>query len=306
MKKHLIAAGLVAAFAAPAMAQNVSVYGVIDQAVVNTDKDGAASTTGLSGGTLNSERLGFKGSEDLGGGLKAFFRLEQSIDVGTGTQNAGFNRGAEVGVSGSFGSVKVGKFDLSEAEGIDSSVSQMGNVGLDSGIAMTSDKDDSIQYELPSMGGFKVQIGHSFGDGNGTGYDMNSASVSGKVGPANVYVGYQAVDVAGGENTAMSYGVKLPVGPATVGVYYGDADNHSAADKTNTIVSASMPIGNGLTAHALIGTYTETGANDADKWALGVTKALSKRSTVYAAYASSTDKADVETKQLIVGVTHKF
>ncbi|MRD55559.1 porin, partial [Betaproteobacteria bacterium LSUCC0115] len=96
------------------------------------------------------------------------------------------------------------------------------------------------------------------------------------------------------------------VGPATVGVYYGDLDNHSGADKTNTIVSASMPIGNGLKAHALIGTYTETGANDADKWAVGVTKALSKRSTVYAAYQSSTSSADVETKQLILGVVHKF
>ncbi|MRD56463.1 porin, partial [Betaproteobacteria bacterium LSUCC0115] len=96
------------------------------------------------------------------------------------------------------------------------------------------------------------------------------------------------------------------VGPATVGVYYGDLDNHSGADKTNTIVSASMPIGNGLKAHALIGTYTETGANDADKWAVGVTKALSKRSTVYAAYQSSTSSADVESKSLILGVTHSF
>jgi predicted porin len=306
MKKHLIAAGLVAAFAAPAMAQNVSVYGVIDQAVVNTDTDGAASTTALSGGVLASERLGFKGSEDLGGGLKAFFRLENAIDAGTGTNNAGFSRGAEVGISGAFGSVKIGKFDLTAAEGIDSTVGQFGNVTNASGIDSTNDKNDSIQYQLPAMGGFTVQIGHSFGDGNGTGYDMNSASVGGKVGPANVYVGYQAVDVAGGENTAMSYGVKLPVGPATVGVYYGDADNHSSADKTNTIVSVAMPVGSGLTAHAMIGTYTETGANDADKWALGVTKALSKRSTVYAAYQSDTSKTDVETKSLIVGVVHKF
>ncbi|MRD56676.1 porin, partial [Betaproteobacteria bacterium LSUCC0115] len=183
MKKHLIAAGLVAAFAAPAMAQNVTVYGIIDQAITNTDADGAAATTTLVGGTLNSERIGFKGSEDLGGGMKAFFRLENSIDTGAGTNNAGFARGAEVGISGAFGSVKVGKFDLTAAEGIDSSVSQFANVGLASGIDITSDKNDSIQYQLPAMGGFTVQIGHSLGDGNGTSYDMNSASVAGKVGP---------------------------------------------------------------------------------------------------------------------------
>ena len=303
MKKHLIAAGLVAAFAAPAMAQNVSISGTIDTALLLTDADGAASTTTLKEGLLASPNLKFSGSEDLGGGLKAFFRLEQTIAVADGTQNAGFNRGSEVGISGSFGAVKIGKFDITGAEGVDG-VGQFGNVSLNS-LELGSDIAHSIQYQLPSMGGWTVQIAASLGDANTQG-DMTSVYAAGKVGPAEVRLGYTTLDVAGGENSQTAAGVAIPVGPATVGLAYSKIDNATAADTTETTLSASMPIGSGLTAHAMMQNRSTTGAQDEDEYAVGVQKALSKRTSVYAAYQSITNKSDVETKYTALGLIHKF
>jgi predicted porin len=303
MKKHLIAAGLAAAFAVPAMAQNVSISGVIDTAVAISDSDTADSTNKLVSSKIASENIKISGSEDLGGGMKAFFRFEQTVTPMDGTQNAGFNRGSEVGLSGSFGSVKVGKFDLTGAEGVDG-VGQFGNISLFSN-DIGSDVSHSVQYELPKMGGFTVQLGHSMGDGNGSG-DINSVSATGNVGPAELRLGYTAQDLAAGENSQTAVGVKFAAGPVTVGIAYSDVDNATAADTKQTILSASMPIGSGLTAMAMVGNYSTTGSADADEFGIGVMKALSKRTSIYAAYNSNTTAADVETKDMLIGVIHKF
>ena len=283
MKKHLIAAGLVAAFAAPAMAQNVAISGTIDTAVAFSDSDTADSTNKLVNSKVASENIKLSGSEDLGGGLTAFFRMEQSIGVADGTQNASFNRGSEVGLSGSFGSVKVGKFDITGAEGVDG-VGQFGNISLFSN-DIGSDVAHSVQYQLPKMAGFTVQLGHSMGDGNGSG-DINSLSATGNVGPAELRLGYTAQDLAAGENTQTAVGVKFAAGPITVGIAYSDVDNATAADTKQTILSASMPLGNGLTAMAMIGNYSAAGSADADDFGLGVMKALSKRTSVQVARAT--------------------
>src|SRR5690606_25713831 len=63
-----------------------------------------------SSGLLSTSRLGFKGSEDLGGGLSAVFKLEGSLAVDTGTSDAlKFNRESYVGLAGGFGEIRFGK-----------------------------------------------------------------------------------------------------------------------------------------------------------------------------------------------------
>ncbi|CAM8623772.1 OmpC Outer membrane protein (porin) [Burkholderiales bacterium] len=115
MKKHFIAAAVAAAVAVPAVAQ-VSVYGVIDKGIRDIDSanyNGTAATVGLasgaSNGQLSSERIGFRGSEDLGGGLKAHFVAEAAIGstaFNLGTDNA---RTLIVGLSGGFGTINLGR-----------------------------------------------------------------------------------------------------------------------------------------------------------------------------------------------------
>jgi predicted porin len=333
MKKHLIAAAVAAAVAAPAaMAQNVSLSGIIDQSVQYNKTDGKNSDSTLVSDMFVNSRLVLRGTEDLGGGLRAFFRLEQSIALDEGTQNNGWNRGAEVGVSGAFGSVKVGKFDLTRAEGIDSAVGQFGNVSNTVSFDITSDLNDSINYTSPNLNGWRFQVAHSFGDDNlDTGkkpVSASSASLEGKLGPADVYVGYQKIDqitttkavppagaaaaadttaVTGAENKVINFGVKLPVGPATVGLYYGKRDNGgSVKDEDQTIISASMPVGTGLKALAMVGRYGVDGSKDAERMAFGVMKDLSKRTSLYAAYQLDSTATNVDTKKFALGLTHNF
>lgn len=116
MKKTLIAFAVLSAFAATASAQSsVTVYGSIDagiRSVTNVDAAGDSKITMGSNGTYNSNRLGFKGVEDLGGGMNAHFVLESGFNTATGSlDSAGvmFNRSAFVGVTGDFGNIDLGR-----------------------------------------------------------------------------------------------------------------------------------------------------------------------------------------------------
>jgi predicted porin len=112
MKKSLIALAVMAASGASFAQSTVSLYGIADAWVGRTTATGAPSQVKLDSGGVSGSRFGFKGSEDLGGGLKANFLLEQGFNLDDGTQaNATqmFSRQAYLGFSGGFGEVKLGK-----------------------------------------------------------------------------------------------------------------------------------------------------------------------------------------------------
>jgi len=114
MKKSLLALAVLGAFAGVAQAQtSVTIYGSFDAGVrylKNADPAGHSVTTMGSTGTYNSNRLGFRGVEDLGGGLNAHFNLETGFNSGTGAQvGVLFNRTASVGLGGAWGSVDLGR-----------------------------------------------------------------------------------------------------------------------------------------------------------------------------------------------------
>ncbi|RJG07177.1 porin [Noviherbaspirillum cavernae] len=117
MKKSLLALAVLGAFAASAHAQSsVTVYGSFDggvRYVNNVNAAGDDRTSVSSNGTFNSNRLGFRGVEDLGGGLNARFTLESGFNTGTGAfDNAAnniFNRTAAVGIGGAWGGIDLGR-----------------------------------------------------------------------------------------------------------------------------------------------------------------------------------------------------
>ena len=98
MKKSLIALAALATVATAAQAQSsVSVYGIIDSGYLRFKSDAdAGAIQQVTSGALSTSRLGFKGTEDLGGGLKANFTLENQFSADTGAQATGalFLRGA--------------------------------------------------------------------------------------------------------------------------------------------------------------------------------------------------------------------
>ena len=83
MQKKLIAMAVAGLASGAALAQsNVTVYGIVDMAYIRGAADGASSRTFINSGGLSGSRLGFKGVEDLGNGLKAVFNLEWGMDLG--------------------------------------------------------------------------------------------------------------------------------------------------------------------------------------------------------------------------------
>jgi predicted porin len=121
MKQTLLAIALVGAFGAAHAQSSVSVYGVVDAGLIKkTDST-------LAIGKRDSNRLGFKGVEDLGEGLKALFQLEIRYEPDTGTNETGanfaqrplFQGQSRVGLQGAFGTVRVGRGTTAMIDSID-------------------------------------------------------------------------------------------------------------------------------------------------------------------------------------------
>jgi predicted porin len=191
MKKTLVAVAAMAAVTG-AMAQ-ATIYGLIDQAY-QSDKTTAGTTaatkkTGISSTLNGGSQFGFKGSEDLGGGLTASFVMElgyETSDKITGGMN---NRQSFVGLAGGFGSVNVGRqysnIFLAACGNDVSSCAAM--VGVNYLVAADSIDDvrraNAINYSLPSIvPGVTIQVGKSYGEattsptstnaGNGSSYTL--------------------------------------------------------------------------------------------------------------------------------------
>ena len=301
MKKHLIAAAVAGVLAAPAMAQ-VSVYGIMDLAVRSSSPDVGPSTTTIESGSFYTSRLGFKGTEDLGGGLKASFTLEGKVDSDTGATTLG-NRESSVALSGGFGAITLGRTDTSQSEAVElvAHFANMGNLGLH-GTALANpeyggDQRIAIRYTSPSMGGVTLQVGTSLGDERG-GDDNNSISLAYATGPLSLAVGFDDV----GNDDFQVIGARYNAGAFAVGISAGKRD--AATDIDTMGLSAMINLGSGMAAHVGVRTM-ESGTDEFKTTNLGVSKALSKRTTLVGMY-QDTDKGSAAGSFFQANVVHKF
>lgn len=189
MQKKLIALAVAAAASTGAFAQssNVQIYGVVDYGYTlrhdrhNWAKDEGYSQTNsrFDGGQSAGNRIGFKGVEDLGNGLKAVFVLERGFALDTGADAGGFNRQAYVGLSGSYGTVVGGKVYTpyyTLVSGLDpfgdGTVGTYANVKKDIGASIANGGnngnafnpvrvDNTIAYVSPSWSGFNFTAAYS-------------------------------------------------------------------------------------------------------------------------------------------------
>jgi predicted porin len=114
MKKLVLAAAIGGTLAVPAYAQStVTLYGIIDTGITYVNNTGKGAVVAMQSGVEQGSRWGLKGSEDLGGGLKTVFQLENGFNVNTGKLGQGgleFGRQAYVGLSSDkFGTVTLGR-----------------------------------------------------------------------------------------------------------------------------------------------------------------------------------------------------
>ena len=169
MKKHLIAAAVAAAVAVPAAAQ-VTVYGVLDMGYSNVESATAVSPavttktkTNGAEGQLSGNRIGFRGDEDLGNGLKASFVIEMSHTPSEAASGVGAtNRQSFIQLSGGFGSFSVGRFNSLNKSLNDSGV--FAGAGFGTGWTASVNGyhaervSNTIQYISPAFSGLTAQI----------------------------------------------------------------------------------------------------------------------------------------------------
>jgi len=341
MKKHLIAAALASAFAVPALAQNVTIGGYVETGIADSKAGDAPSTSRLTDSIFGSSRVVISGSEDLGGGLKAGFRLESSVATSTGrfggaqstsvNDSTGyFDRGAEINLSGAFGMVRLGKFDHLGAE--DNDINVIGNTALFSittfgtvtaSVEAGSDRDGTIAYRTPTLPFGFIEIAYTPKDqpASLTGASGTTAAVDdngiksiharGTLGGVNYRLGIANFQTAAGEkDEIVGGGISYDFGAASVSVAYQSYDAVAAnTDRTETVVTANIPMGNGLDLRLLHKAYKhDVTTNDVTTNGIGFAKALSKRTNVLGMYRTADKKAAVngDERQVYLGVGHTF
>ncbi|MBD9665549.1 porin [Variovorax sp. VRV01] len=292
MKKSLTALAALAVAGLASAQSSVTLFGVVDAGVTYQSATSRDATTGLASkqskwslanSGYNSSRIGFRGTEDLGGGLAASFWLEAPItndDGATGINT--FNRRSTVSLSGGFGEVRLGRdytatfwndtvFDPFGTNGSGSSVinTVSGSTGLNN--ANYTRASNMVGYFLPpNLGGFYGQLQYSLNENTRTSAtDLTAATsssagryVGGRFGYAN---GPLDVALAMGESVAVdttsltrkvqtiNLGASYDFGPVKL---FGELSNvknkfdlavgNSHDSYNGYLIGASMPVGAGV------------------------------------------------------------
>jgi predicted porin len=185
MKKQAIALAISAAFAAPVFAQSsVTLYGVIDQGIDYTNNAGGSHVYEMASGYAQGSRWGLKGSEDLGGGMKAIFQLENGFNASNGALGQGgrmFGRQAYVGLAdNTYGTITLGRQYDSVVDYLAQTTANGNWAGYLFAHPFDNDNtdnsfrlDNAIKYASPSIAGF--QFGGAYAFSNDTNFANNRA-----------------------------------------------------------------------------------------------------------------------------------
>lgn len=320
MMKKILAAAIVSAFAAPAFAAtaNVDVYGQFRGSVDFVDADGADSRTRVSS---NNSRIGFKGAEDLGGGLSAIWQWEYAFELdrqgstyggADATRGSTSHRNTFVGLkSNSLGSLTLG----TQESPLKTSTGPLAVFGDTLGdyrsvfTKLSTRSDNSVMYTSPNMTGLTLRLmGGARNEAGATATEdskMYAASVVYSNGPLYATLAYEANrDVASTTSVAVAdlltgivtttsttsvaqkadawrAGVGYTFGNTKLGLAYEDNDAENAAGATT---------------------------NDGSAWYLSVAHKMGNI-TLAAAYTDRdeyTSGADNGAQQYVVGATYSL
>jgi predicted porin len=318
MKKSLLALAALTAFAGVASAQSsVTLFGVVDVNARNQKNDGSAGAIkSLSTDGNASSRLGFRGVEDLGGGLRAGFWIEGSLAPDTGNA-AGqtWQRRSTLSLMGGFGEIRLGRdytptfwnqtlFDPFGTNGVGAQTNLMSQVPngaaaatgsvLGSGATTQVRANNTIGYFLPSLGGIYGQFQVAAGE-NVPGNKYIGGRIGYAAGPVNVAFSAGKTEVGGTVDLkTWSVGGSFNMGFATLMAQYhkSEADGipGGTLDQTNMLIGANVPLGSGTfkVSYGKVDTdqnFAGAGETSADQIALGYVYDLSKRTAIYAHYS---------------------
>ncbi len=347
MKKSLIALAVLAVSGAAMAQSSVTLYGIVD-AYVGSTKDttaGAGNTAKsataqsqsvVNSGGLKSNRWGLRGSEDLGNGLKASFKLEQRFKSDDGSlDGVNFKGESSLSLEGGFGKLTVGRAspvydDLRDGTNpiADTNLSPVEDAIKEVQGDYSSTWDNSVTYRSPSFSGFSAGLSLGLGENKSNTVDasQNTAfTVQYKNGPLLVGYGYQNEETQNGTGmndktfnllaASYDFGVAKLVGGyqsderEALGVKTGDIDSYYFGVQAPVAKAVNVYFG-------YVNTTWDAVAAGADVKATGYTLAanyvLSKRTDLYVGYKQikkENDNTGVDQgkiSQFALGVRHTF
>lgn len=312
MQKKIIALAIAGLASTAAFAQsNVTIYGRADLSAVYRagNSGGVNGTEGTYefGGYGSGSRIGFKGVEDLGNGLKAVFETEFGMNIdqpanGVASSAAAWtNRHSYVGLAGGFGTVVAGRLD-GVRYGIFNSYDPFagGTIGNFTQMTLQVDRaDNAIAYISPNFSGFGLVLAYSSnikggeqpGNAFTPGVDgaLQTIMATYDNGPISARLDYEQVTFPGegfSKTWVATAAGSYDFGAVKVSALIDQIKNSDANLKEQAwLIGARAPVGK-FTLKAAIGGVKDKITDDANsiKWALGADYALSKRTYVYANY----------------------
>lgn len=333
MSKKLLAAAIAAALAPAAVmaeASNVTIYGRIDYGFMSRGGDsGGLSQAGRTGrlndfedGILGTNRFGFKGSEDLGNGLKAIYEFEFGFSGDSGQSFGGTtNRHSWVGLTGAFGTALGGRVDGARYSFVgkydpfkNQTVANAGSLfGVTSGLGQADRADNAVVYITPELApGLKFLAAYTTsllseaGSGAIAGQDVETGDTPLYAiaamydnGPISLLLDYENLQIKrsapGGGDLEFDLwvaGASYDFGVAKLSAYYESTEGDDTASKAVSngdgwLIGLSAPVTSNITLKASYVKANDDRANDSDcsKWGIGGEYAFSKRTTAYATYA---------------------
>lgn len=304
MKRKLLALAAMTVAAGASAQSSVTIFGVVDASVAHISTSGK-SVTGIASGGNASSRLGFRGVEDLGNGLKAGFWLEGGVNVDDGGTGFKFDRRSTISLMGGFGELRLGR-DKTPVYQVLENFHPFGDAGMGAinahnlisgsaiGTAEGSDPkrfSNAISYLLPKLGGVYGQLSHSFGEkaGNNSLASGTGLNLGYKSGPVNVAVGYN-IARGGTASTGVDYktynlGASYEVAGITpMLLIASERGSNKRVDLYSFGVKAKLGNGELRAAYTM---YKDKKQNNADskRLALGYGYKLSKRTEIYTTVA---------------------
>ena len=291
---------------AAAAQSTVTMYGKMDLGLRQ-----AIGATDPSIATGSDARIGFRGVEDLGGGLKAFFGFEQRIDPSTGALDGVAYKGySQVGLQGGFGKLGLGRQYVAAFSLVQNQIDPFGgdtvagvrDVGMRFGGITKVRVNSSVRYDF-SAGGVNFAASLADKDTNGAGPDRPlSVAANWKSGPLFLATG---VEKPGGANDrAWNLGAAYDFGKNTVSAGYGKGRTNASVDASGFMIGLNIPLASGEI-KAAYGTSKVGGIVTARKIGLGYHHNLSKRTTLYVDVANDS-KAAGRKSGFDLGLRHTF
>lgn len=309
MKKSVLALAALGVAVSPVFAQSsVTLYGAVDAGLARVTNGSAGSVTLLQPGAVNTSRFGFRGFEDLGGGLRAGFHLESQINPDTGTAGAGnvlFNRRSTLSLLGGWGELRLGRdynpssrntylFEpyVGTSFGSILNFTLAPTATLGSGATTALRTNNAIAYFTPAnLGGFYGEAMWAPSEGV-AGSQYASVRVGYAAGPLDVSYAIGRTKTATADSFEQSnLGVSYNFGVAKVFGLYNEHE-YGALQQRTAAASVAVPVGSGEV-RALYGINNRSGgavssgfgnADDSKIASVGYLHHLSKRTSLYGIY----------------------